>query len=307
MRLEYCIFRDRKLNGEEFVETDVKEEQIGSIPANSTKTIRSSTGLSFKANNFLNEAAGIRVRIYSEPQSKSSLTREQCFPEDLEKEVYVWKKEETETTSQKQVSAQNHTPLDFSSVNMSKDDVKALIKTYAEAWEDEDFEQWEILLSDLHPNHRYFDEKIFKNRSIKSYTIKDIDGLKVRVKVTLKNGFDRPEWFYLHESGRIKYTPDLFEHPTADAIDSIRLLYSREWESTGISQLKEAGVPLFGYHGNLSESKKQKSIKQIYEWLEDNGLSLDNSEPKVFLAEEHFKTLMKRAKSTISYANFTED
>ena len=143
LRLEYCIFRDRDLNGEEFIESDVREEQIGIIPANSTKTVRSSTGLSFKANNFLNEVVGICVRIYAEPKAKPSSMREQRFPEDLKEAVYVWKKEEVEPSIQQQADSQNHAPVDLSSVNMTKDDIKTLIKTYSDAREDEDFESWE--------------------------------------------------------------------------------------------------------------------------------------------------------------------
>ncbi len=92
LRMEYCIYFDRKSSGIEFTSTDFRSKQIGTLPPFS-KIIPTTDGLySFKidSRDFLTEVAAIRARIYLPLSNDQEAMREICFPESLSKEKYPW-------------------------------------------------------------------------------------------------------------------------------------------------------------------------------------------------------------------------
>ena len=89
LRVEYCVFRNRELGGDEFVESKIYTKDAGKIDAKSEKRIRGNGYVSFKNSGFLNEVEGLCVRVYMDSEGKT-LTREMRFPEKLSTEEYVW-------------------------------------------------------------------------------------------------------------------------------------------------------------------------------------------------------------------------
>ena len=91
LRLEYCLFRDRNRNGDKFIESKIYDLEVGTIDKNSEKKIRAKVGhLSFKASGFLNEVAGLSLRVYMETSKGETLMREVRYQDKLSKEKYVW-------------------------------------------------------------------------------------------------------------------------------------------------------------------------------------------------------------------------
>jgi hypothetical protein len=91
LRLEYCLFRDIERNGDKYIESNFYKLEAGNIAPNSEKKIRAKLGhLSFKASGFLNEVAGLTLRVYFENSEGKTLMREVTYPDKLSKDKYVW-------------------------------------------------------------------------------------------------------------------------------------------------------------------------------------------------------------------------
>jgi hypothetical protein len=58
-------------------------------------------------------------------------------------------------------------------------------------------------------------------------------------------------------------------------------------------QLKESGIPLYGFDLSSSEREYEKSMRQIKKWLIKNGKEWDISEPKVYIPYDLYKQVKK--------------
>jgi len=91
LRLEYCLFRDRNRNGDKYIESKIYELDTANFAPNSETKVRAKVGhLSFKASGFLNEVAGLTLRVYQENSEGKVLMREVTYPEKLSPKKYLW-------------------------------------------------------------------------------------------------------------------------------------------------------------------------------------------------------------------------
>jgi hypothetical protein len=85
IRLEYCIYRDKIIAGDEFVEVDPRTTQIREITPDKREKIKLGGGRSFKSSDtdFLNEISGCRVRAYITKSDGTKVLQEAQYPSRL--------------------------------------------------------------------------------------------------------------------------------------------------------------------------------------------------------------------------------
>lgn len=105
-RVEFCIYRDKLIGNDEFVEVDSYTKQIEEITPNKREEIRLGGGRSFKKSDpdFLNECAGCRARVYITLPDGTEVMQECQYPRNLKLDEYPWNTPFDKSTSQKNSS-----------------------------------------------------------------------------------------------------------------------------------------------------------------------------------------------------------
>ena len=133
IRLEYCIYRDKIIAGDEFVEVDPRATRIREINPGKRETIKLGGGRSFKSSDsgFLNEISGCRVRAYITKSDGTEVVQEAQHPNRLELDKYPW------NTPPDQSAAQKNTP---ETGKLFIDETKLVITPYMTEtkWDDDD-------------------------------------------------------------------------------------------------------------------------------------------------------------------------
>jgi len=77
--------------------------------------------------------------------------------------------------------------------------------------------------------------------------------------------------------------------------DRLQDVYLQQFEDVEAvyKQLKESGIPLYGFDLSSSEREYEKSMRQIKKWLIKNGKEWDISEPKVYIPYDLYKQVKK--------------
>lgn len=132
-------------------------------------------------------------------------------------------------------------------------------------------------------------------------------------------------WLMVTPDGKIKYDTLQCRHPLQIATLCVRYLESnytfhvqrreggpdvvmKNWAGNVVSidqerfediktvyhQLKDLGIPLYGFDLSSSERDFEKTIRQIKKWLIKNGKEWDVSEPKVYIPSDLYKQIKKR-------------
>ena len=96
LRVDYCIYRDRKINGDEFIEIDSHRKEIAPMMPFSTEEVKTVTGKSYKVpeDGFINEIVGCCFRVYMTLPNGREIMREKRSPSSLSTTKYPWKEPE---------------------------------------------------------------------------------------------------------------------------------------------------------------------------------------------------------------------
>lgn len=92
IRMEHCIYRDRKMGEKEYISAGFYSKHIGTLPSSSKSTILTDSFISFRidSRDILNEVLGMRARVYLPLKGGREAMREICFPDSLSNEKYPW-------------------------------------------------------------------------------------------------------------------------------------------------------------------------------------------------------------------------
>jgi hypothetical protein len=217
----------------------------------------------------------------------------------------------TEPVSAKEVETPEAAP-----VKLPKDQVKGIAEQYADGWNDRDFEK----ISNLFLTPRKVSESEYKkiaqtldkvrrdNIYESAFTIKVEELGKTDPWGKFASGAVYSSWCFLTSDGKIKYDTILYKHPVAEAITVVGRVTSsqystgkssiedQEYQKLYIEHMEAIGAPLYGFKVGASKKALENSLEETIEWLEDNGGTIDTSEPKVFLPEKYFKAEQDKLK-----------
>jgi hypothetical protein len=96
LRLAFCIYRNRRHDGEEYVSSEIISRYIGELAPEEKTEQKIHRSHSFREPDFLNEVIGACFRIYRKTPNGEILVAEKRSPESLLKELYPWKDVEPE-------------------------------------------------------------------------------------------------------------------------------------------------------------------------------------------------------------------
>lgn len=299
LTIEYCQYR---IQDDDITPINSSIEVGDMVPG--TPFAASRNAYNFRrGGNLIVETPGTRIRISMTLEDGTRLMREICTPAALPLDKYPWIQSAGALTQEK---ADQPDPASYPDKPMSSDEIRSLAKQYIKAFEDEDYETWKALLSPMHPGAALLKADSFKRRTsqFKEFRILGIDGYHVKLKIKYESGLQTEGWLLLHSSGHIKYTPSAFRHPVAVACLQLSFLLdenaSMRNRATGL--LKRCKIPLYEYDADAPSSNWTRNAKKILKWLEDNGTSLDPSEPRVFLPQEAMDNLIEQSEQKLQNA-----
>ena len=188
-------------------------------------------------------------------------------------------------------------------------DANTIAKKYAEALSTRDYETWKSLMLD--PGG--WSEGSFKYRLDNELNIQQIRlkgnhredyGYSVRIEVLVSlrdwsgavNELEWSYWLQILPNGKIKYDDLFVEHPIkiamdwcyAHFMDEMKIWYGGLRRSDG--ELENTGVSNFGATSRHTDHfTKMKALKNMRDWLLDEGRDYDITEPKVSCPDTVFK------------------
>jgi hypothetical protein len=204
---------------------------------------------------------------------------------------------------------------------LSKTQIIKLVDQYVDALERQDFEAWNELVAPLHPGFPLLTPTNFLEKAsmVKSLSVKQINGLNADLKIKYRDGRKQIGSLQIHASGQIKYTPFLFEHPVVRAFSLIQSLLNDRTTLFGATsneasrmelvwELDAMGIPLCEYDPLAPVADDRRAAaRKIFQWLEENGQTFDNTEPKVFIAPGEFARCAEKARPPESSPLSTSD
>ncbi len=98
LRVEYCLFWDRSVDGTTDVGSRIYKFDIGDITQDSNKEIHPAIHQGIKRKGFRKEVIGLSLRVYMENPEGKTLVREVRYPKNLSNEKYVWGDTEAEAS-----------------------------------------------------------------------------------------------------------------------------------------------------------------------------------------------------------------
>ncbi len=301
---EYCTYRDRKEQIGAYNFTLKVGELTPSTPVEiNRKQVSYKRGVQFR-----NILVGARFRFMMTLSDGTELIREICVPEPLPLDDYPWVEGVKAREAEK---AEMPDPSDYPAVTMSEKEVRALAEQYIDAIDDEDFEAWKALLAPMHPGDSSLTETGFKT-SVSRFNgvhILDVEDRNVNLRVRYKSSGSIESWLQITESGHIKYTPLQFPHPITRALQGVPFLLRnrKDLRTTGMSYLRDAGVPLFNYDLNGDRNDREDAVEKIMEWIEANGATHDHTLPKVYYPEDALNELIELAERGIENVDRRND
>ena len=182
---------------------------------------------------------------------------------------------------------------------LTEDEVKAIAQRYVEGWNEQDFkllaDQFLFLKKGIKP---YYDLRIAR---LKKVQVEDIYERAFTAELKMEGGYAPILWCFLTTDGKIKYDSCLRPHPLTRACSVLDFLLihgvsNEAQQKSYLKQMKPTGIPTFGLTAGCKRNEAIRSLKQTIEWMEKNGETYDNSEPKVFFTPEAYKNLKKRLK-----------
>lgn len=93
LRVDQCLYRNKKIKGNEFVETNAFRKTIGMIGGSATNEVRLTGAASYRApaSGFLNELIGGYFRVILPLPDGREIIREIRVPDTLSETEYTWK------------------------------------------------------------------------------------------------------------------------------------------------------------------------------------------------------------------------
>jgi len=201
-------------------------------------------------------------------------------------------------------------PTESPEKNLSKTKIVKLVDQYVAALEYKNFDAWNELVAPLYTNSPLLNPTNFLEKAsrVKSLSIKQINGLNADLKIRYHDGRKQIGSLQIHASGHIKYTPFLFEHPVVRAFSLVQSLLNDRTTLFGATsseasrmeivwELDTLGIPLCEYDPLApSINDRLAAARKIFEWLEENGQTFDNTEPKVFITPGEFARCVEKAR-----------
>jgi uncharacterized short protein YbdD (DUF466 family) len=298
LSIEYCQYQER--DGQILVyHNSIPMQDIA--PGKTFKTQREFTSLRNSNSGFLNEIVGARFRIMMPVPDDIPLAREVCTPQEWPLDEYPWE-DGLKALQQEKSTLPN--PMDYPDKEMTDQEIRSIVQQYSDAWEADDYETWKSLMTPMHPGSPALTKARFQAQQtkLKDISIQEIDGRNIKVKLRYKEGSDREGWIQFHSSGHIKYTPLTFQHPVAFTLLNLpRLVHKEEnLRTLGYNSFKWTKVPLFDYAPDRDEQENYESVKQILEWIRENGGDYDTTRPKISIPPEQLEEDLKNAETQIN-------
>lgn len=188
---------------------------------------------------------------------------------------------------------------------LSKKEVKAIAKEYAEALKHEDVGT----INNLFHRHNWEGWRYGNVRRVqlKSLDFGKVDGNNIHVTLDgYKEDIAVSGWIQLTPDGKIKYCPLTALHPVEKATMKVKSLhvslkrtelYINKNRILLIKDIEKTGIPTFGLHQEMTKSEMQNAIEGIQNWLIENCGQYDNSEPELFLPEKRIKFIIRELES----------
>jgi len=201
-------------------------------------------------------------------------------------------------------------------------DANAIAKKYAEAISERDFDTWQSLMLDPGNwssgafKHKLDNELRVQQVRLKGNHLEDY-GYSVRIQVVVllqvfdgygpTGRWDEHEWsiwLQILPDGKIKYDDLYIDHPMKIAmdwcwthfLDEMKIPYWGRRRSDG--ELERTKVPDFGVTARHADHfAKMEALKNMREWLLDEGRAHDATEPIVSCPDEIFKGWRRNLKS----------